>query len=91
MSRMGTTLSRMGTKPMADRITEEVVSAMKERGISQREMSRKTGIPLNTLNARLIPGTSRPFTIGELALVADVLDVSLVELMLRAERAQVAA
>ena len=91
MSRMGTTLSRMDTSNIAERITQQVVAAMKERGISQREMSRKAGIPLNTLSARLQQNTTRPFNLGELALVANVLNISIVELALRAERQPLAA
>ena len=93
MSHLVTTLSRMDTSPQAltGRISAEVKRAMKERGLSQREMSRRTGIPLNTFNARLQSGTTRPFTVGELALVLDVLNISLVELAIRAERAAAAA
>ena len=93
MSRMDTILDRMDTNPQAltERISAEVKSAMSERGLSQREVSRKTGIPLNTLNARLQSGTTRPFTFGELASVLDVLNLSLVEIAVRAERSAVAA
>lgn len=93
MSRLVTTLSHMDTSShaLAGRISAEVKSAMKERGLSQREMSRKTGIPLNTLNARLQSGTTRPFTVGELASVLEVLNLSLVEIALRAERQAVSA
>ena len=93
MSRMETMLVSMDKNPTAltERISAEVKGAMKERGISQREMSRQTGIPLNTLSARLQSGTTRPFTIGELASVLDVLNISMVELALRAERLPIAA
>ena len=91
MSRIDTTIDRMNTSHIPDRMAEEVMSAMKERGISQREMSRRTGIPLNTLSARLQPGTSRVFNIVELAAVVGVLNISFTELALRAERQPVAA
>lgn len=93
MSRMDTTLTNMDTHPkaLAERISAEVKSAMKERGVSQRKMSSLTGIPLNTLNARLQSGTTRPFTVGELASVLEVLNLSLVEIALRAERQAVSA
>lgn len=93
MSRMDTKIVRMDNNPAAltERISAEVKGAMKERGVSQREMSRQTGIPLNTLSARLQSGTTRPFTIGELASVLDALNISMVELALRAERHAIAA
>lgn len=93
MSRMDTTLITMDThhKALAERITAEVKGAMKERGVSQRKLSSQTGIPLNTLNARLQSGTTRPFTVGELACVLDALNLSLTEIALRAERSMVSA
>lgn len=84
-------MDHMVTTSVAERLTEEVKHAMSAQGVSQREMSKKTGIPLNTLNARLKAGTTRPFTVSELAQVLDVLNISLVELAVRAERGAVAA
>lgn len=81
----------MDTLRLADRLTAEVKKAMGEQGISQREMSRRTGIPLNTLNARLQGSATRSFNMGELGSVLGVLHLSLVELAVRAERQPVAA
>jgi len=81
----------METLPLADRISAEVKTEMRDRNVSQRELSRLTGIPLNTLSARLRPHTTRPFTMGELGSVLDALDISLVELAVRAERQLVRA
>ena len=79
-------MNHMETNSIADRVAAEVKAAMKDEGISQREMARRTGIPLNTLSARLNPRSIRPFTMGELGLVLDTLNISLVELAVRAER-----
>ena len=84
-------MNHMETNSIADRIAAEVKAAMKDEGISQREMARRTGIPLNTLSARLNPRSIRPFTMGELGLVLDTLNISLVEIAVRAERQNVAA
>ena len=84
-------MNHMETNSIADRIAAEVKAAMKDEGISQREMARRTGIPLNTLSARLNPRSIRPFTMGELGLVLDTLNISLVEIAVRAERQKVAA
>lgn len=91
MSRMGTTVTRMDTPNIAERMTEEVRQVMSSRGMSQRKLASQTGIPLNTLSARLQPHTTRPFNLGELGLVVDALDISMVDLTIRAERSLSAA
>lgn len=93
LSRMGTTLIYMDTPPkvMAAKIATVVGEAMVEKGVSQREMSNRTGIALNTLNRRLNPATSKPFDVGELGLVLEQLDMSMIEAVVRAERMAIAA
>ena len=85
MSRLTTNLISMNTaQATSDRLVDAVLAAMKEKGISQRAMSDATGIPLVTLSRRLLKRSA--FTLVELAAVAEVLNLSLVELALRAER-----
>jgi transcriptional regulator with XRE-family HTH domain len=69
---------------LTDGLAKVVSDAMKAHGKNQRDIAEATGIPLVTLNRRLT-GRS-PFVITELIAIAEVLDVSLVELVVRAER-----
>lgn len=83
---MGTMLSCMETQePLARQIADEVRTAMERAGVSQRDLATKTGLPLVTLSRRLT-SKGKPFDIGELAMIADALDLSMVELVIRAER-----
>lgn len=70
---------------LARQMAGEVRAAMGHAGISQRDLAATTGLPLVTLSRRLT-GKGKPFDIGELALIADTLGLSLVELAIRAER-----
>ncbi len=86
MSRMGTTVIRMDTPEVISHHLSQVVgAAIKSAGESQRSVAAKTGIPLVTLSRRLTGRTS--FTFAEVAAIAGVIGVSVVELVLRAERA----
>ena len=90
MFRLTTNLLRMNTpEATSARLTAVVADAMKTSGLSQRVMSERCGIPLVTLNRRLTGRNA--FTIVELAAIADVLGISIVELALRAERLRDAA
>ncbi len=90
MFRLTTTLIRMNTpQATSDRLTAAVAEAMGSAKVSQRAMAAATGIPLVTLNRRLNGHTA--FTVVELAAIADVLNVSIVEFALRAERMRAAA
>lgn len=71
---------------VAQQLAAEVRAAMSSRNISQRDLAARTGVPLVTLNRRLT-GQGKPFDIAELVAIAEVLDLSLVELTIRAERA----
>ena len=87
MFRLGTSVFHMErTEAFANKLAEEVAIAIKEAGISQRELASKTGIPLVTLSRRLA-ATGRGFTMAELLLVADAVGVDLPELIARAEAA----
>ena len=87
---MTTNVLRMNTP---DHITEglaRVVSeAIKADGKSQRQVADATGIPLVTLNRRLTGRAA--FTVVELASIAKVLDISVVDMFLRVERLTTAA
>ena len=61
-----------------------VGDAIKADRRTQRDVADAAGIPLVTLNRRLT--ATSPFTVLELAAVAKVLDVSVTDLALRAER-----
>ena len=74
------------SEAVARQVSAEIKAAMLAAGISQRDLAAKTAIPLVTLNRRLTGG-SKPFDLVELASIADVLGLSLTELVLRAERA----
>lgn len=92
MSRMGTTVVHMETNPPAvlRQITAEIRGAMQAAGVSQRELSARTGLPLVTLSRRLV-GSGKPWDLNELLAVAAALDLSLAELVIRAERAALTA
>lgn len=83
--RLTTNLIRMTTP---DRINEGlaqvVKAAIEADGKSQRQISELTGIPLVTLNRRLTGRAA--FLTTELAEIARVLDISVVDLFLRVER-----
>lgn len=66
-------------------VATAVSDAIKADRRSQRDVADAAGIPLVTLSRKL--AGHRPFTLLELAAVAEVLDVSVTDLMLRAERA----
>ena len=63
-----------------------VNEALAEAGISQREASALTGIPLTTLNRRL--NTQSPFLVTELESIATLLKTAVSTLFERAERVQ---
>lgn len=71
---------------LARQVLAEIRQAMKAAGISQRDIAKATGIPLVTLNRRLV-GTGKPMDLSEVAAIAAVLGLSLTEVALRAERA----
>ena len=64
--------------------TEVVAEAMKAQKHSQRSMADAIGMPLVTLNRRLTGKSA--FTVPELASIARELDLSVLEIALRAER-----
>lgn len=85
MLRMVTRVLHMETpQTFTTSLAQVVVGQMKSAGLSQRDMATVTGIPLVTLSRRLT-GKS-PFNVAELATVASVMDVSVVDLVLKAER-----
>ena len=90
MFRLATNLTRMNTpEATSARLTATVASALRSAGLSQRAVSEQAGIPLVTLNRRLTGRSA--FTVLELAAIAQILDLSLVELAVRAERLRDAA
>ncbi len=90
MFRLTTSMLRMNTpQATSDRLSAVIGDAMKTAGVSQRAMSEATGIPLVTLNRRLTGRTA--FTVTEMAAIAEVLHLSIVEFAIRAERLASAA
>lgn len=85
MFRLTTNLLRMNTaQQTSDRITAVVAEAMKAQKHSQRSMADAIGMPLVTLNRRL--NGKSAFSVPELAAIAHELNISLLEIALRAER-----
>lgn len=79
-----TNLTRMTTTTRIDTALAEVVkAALKGAGQSQRRAAEVTGIPLVTLHRRLTKDS--PFKVTEVAAIADLLKVSVVDLFQQAE------
>lgn len=54
-------------------IAQRVAASLKEAGLTQRQVAKRTGIKLSTLNTRLTG--ANPFNVVELDLIAQLLDV----------------
>lgn len=90
MFRLTSNVIRMTTATTASAdLAEVIAAAMKADGKSQRAVSEAAGIPLVTLNRRLTGRSA--FTVPEVAAIAKVLDLSIVDLFLRAERSALAS
>ena len=70
---------------LEQQLAAEVREAARSAGVSRNQLAELTGIPFVTLTRRLT-STGKGFTVAELVAVAAALDLSLVELALRAER-----
>ena len=70
---------------LEQQLAAEVREAARSAGVSRNQLAELTGIPFVTLTRRLA-STGKGFTVAELVAVAAALDLSLVELALRAER-----
>lgn len=70
-------------------LTEVVIAAARDAGLSQRRLAEMTGIPLITIS-RTFRGM-RPMNVLDLAAIAEALGLSVTELALRAERKAQAA
>jgi len=79
----GTTV-REWAHAVTKRLAEVVSAAIKTAGLSQREVASRTGIPMSTLSRRLT-GRGRPFFVGELFDIGDVIGVSASEPLAAAE------
>jgi len=75
----------MVTPPTNQTIAARVRVAMDEAGQSEKSLADVTGIARSTLRRRLTGGS--PFTTAELAAVAPVLEVRLVDLLADEESA----
>lgn len=85
MFRLTTNVLRMKTpQHVSDTLAEVVQEAMRSAGLSQRAVAETTGIPLVTLNRKLTK--KHPFTIPEIASIAEAVDIGVTELFLRVER-----
>lgn len=85
---MGTNVLHMEHLTPALAVAREVTSLIESSGLSRREVSSRTGIPLTTLTRRLT-GIS-PFSITELDALASVLDTTVLRLVNAADQANVA-
>ena len=89
MCRMTTRVGHMTTaQQVSADLTEVVVAAARDAGISQRRLSEMTGIPLVTIS-RTFRGL-RSMNVLDLAAIADALGTSITDLALRAERKRAA-
>jgi transcriptional regulator with XRE-family HTH domain len=70
----------------SQRIAATVSAALREAGITQQRAARRSGIALATLERRL-SGVGKPFDTDELERIADVLGLSIFDLIYRAEGA----
>ena len=84
MSRLTTKVLHMNTDRITKALAQVVSAAIKADGQTQRKIAEATGIPLVTLNRRLTGQSA--FNVVELASIAKVLDLSIVEFFLRVER-----
>lgn len=75
----------MVTPPSNQTVAARVRVAMEQAGHSEKSLADITGIARSTLRRRLTGGS--PFTTAELAAVAPVLEVKLVELLADEESA----
>lgn len=90
MFQMNTKVFRMTSPSQISRNLSEVIKeAASTARVSQRDLAERTGIPLVTLNRKL--NHTSPFNALELGAISEALNISLVELALRAERAPIAA
>jgi predicted transcriptional regulator len=72
-------------QPQPRAVAEVVKGAHDEAGLSCREVSRRTGIPLSTLAQRV--SGKRPFNLDQFAQVAEVLEMRPSALYSKAEDA----
>lgn len=87
MFRLTSKVLHMTTHPhhLTQALGSVLTAAIKEDRRTQRDVSERSGVPLVTLNRKLLG--RRPFTVLELAAICDVLNLSLTDVVLRAERA----
>lgn len=67
----------------SERVSEEVRAEMARRRMSVNALSEESGVPISTLR-RSVNG-QRPFTIQELFVITRLLDISVVDIVQRAE------
>lgn len=70
------------TTPTPQGLAQVIVSALEDAGISQRQAAESTTIARTTLTRNLRTGE---FTVGQLAALSDLLQISVAELFARAE------
>jgi len=66
-------------------VAAEIRRLLEERGISGRELARRTGIPSRTIAHKLADRT--PFDVDDLQAIAGVLEVDVTDLLSWAQRA----
>lgn len=79
---MGTRVFHMDTNPTPRAVARAVSEALTRAGVSQREASTRSGIPLTTLSRRLT-GNS-PLNVCELDALAGIAGVTVVDIVISA-------
>lgn len=78
-------ITRSRPRDISDGLVEVIDYMRRDRGMSIKTLCHQTGIPRATMYRRI--GGLAPFYLNELAALADVLEVSVVELVQAAEEA----
>jgi transcriptional regulator with XRE-family HTH domain len=74
----------MSDDQLSRAVAAEIRRLLDERGISGRELARRTGIPSRTVAHKLADRT--PFDVDDLQSIAGVLEVDVTELLTWAQR-----
>lgn len=71
----------MATPTLTRTVAQNVSEAIREAGLTTNSVSKGTGIPLATLQRRLKGIETQSFTVAELGLIADYLDMTVTDLV----------
>jgi DNA-binding Xre family transcriptional regulator len=72
------------TEELSSAVADEIRRLLDERGISGRELARRTEIPPRTIAAKL--ANRNPFDLDDVAVICRVLEVDVTDLLAWAQR-----